>query len=232
MLDRASLANACRRLHALWINILPLIFTVFLVYTLARYYTSVRCQRSSPPTEPSCQHRGKNQAAAYTPTVGPFQLVPPLAHSSSVLYYVLQIIDNVIKPMADVIWSAADAVISRMEQLGQTFPRPTLHIYVAPIQVRVRQGIAQVSSIQNALTPTSISCRYVLPAFFLLALSVALILIADVSIGLACLVCVAGYMAAVAGDRMGADDEDEPGFAIDSGPRMNARLVNALHGQT
>ncbi|KAG8740669.1 hypothetical protein FRC12_015924 [Ceratobasidium sp. 428] len=230
MLDCASLANACGRLYGLWANILPLIFALFLLYTLSRYYVSIRCQRSPPPTEPSRQHRGKNQSTVHIPTIGPFQPMPQLAHSDPILYYVLQIIDHVIKPMVDIIWSTADTVISRMEQLGQTFPRPILQTYVAPIQVRVRQGIAQVSSIQNALTPTSISCRYVLPAFFLLALCVALILIADVSIGLACLVCVVGYMAAVAGDKMGADDENEAGFAIDSGPRMDAGLANALHG--
>ncbi|KAG9077522.1 hypothetical protein FRC06_008869, partial [Ceratobasidium sp. 370] len=94
-------------------------------------------------------------------------------------------------------------------KVNHTFSRPNLETYVAPIKIRIRQRIAQVSTIPSAFALPDMPYRYICPTFFLLALLAVLVPIVGLSVKLACLVCFVGCATSIAGDRLGVLDEEE-----------------------
>ncbi|KAG8743342.1 hypothetical protein FRC10_012221 [Ceratobasidium sp. 414] len=221
----ATFANVCVQLYNLWLSILPAATAAVFVYSLAHCCSSLW---APPPT--LVPHRGRQHATAHAPVREPFHPGAPRVQSAPSLRLILWII--VIKPTIDLAWLTINAVTLFVE-VNYTFFRPNLGTYVAPIRIRIQQGIAQVPTIPNALALSDVSYRYICPVFFLAALLAVLVPIAGLSVKLACLVCFVGWATAVAGDRMGVvEEEEDVSLGSDPGPQVGAGLVAALHEQT
>jgi hypothetical protein len=228
------------RLHDLSLGVLPAIPLLVLYLCVCRLVAALAHSSAEFSARPVKAHRGRQLAVVPSQEPTPHGPRPRRYHGhdhyqfgwvDAILCCVLQILDKVVAPAVEKATSSMVVFSVIVGQVKQAFVVPDLEAYVTPLKTRVQRGIAQVTALPEAFTPHHIQYRYLCPTAFLLVLSVALVLLAGVSIELAGVMCAGGCVAVVAGDSMGTEEEGENKDHL-ARQGADTRLMSALLQRT
>ncbi|KAF8606824.1 hypothetical protein BDV93DRAFT_327649 [Ceratobasidium sp. AG-I] len=169
----------------------------FLGNVLRSAPTILTTQRA--PVSPS---RGKRKPVCNVPVPPAFAPMQFQRLSDPFFGWMMWLVDEVLAPAAQAITSARLPYIARKLQV--VLSAQNLKAHVAPLRTRLKRGIAQVSTLHDALasrtTGLGIPCRYFGLVFSLFVLFVGLVFVVGTPVEIAASFCSGELVLVVAGD--------------------------------
>ncbi|KAF8606826.1 hypothetical protein BDV93DRAFT_553290 [Ceratobasidium sp. AG-I] len=178
--------------------------------------------------------RGRQESVCNAPILPPFHPDVPAElerPNDSFFRWMMWLVDELLAPAAKAIASAGLAFV--VSKLKRTFSMQNIKARVAPLRTRLKRGIAQVATLQDAFTSRStafgIPYRYLCSASCLLGLFVGLVFVVGTPVGITAWSCSGGLLLVVVGDfgalkpqeyeskDQGKDEEGGDGTPLDVG---------------